>query len=61
MNFRLQEVPHVHFHVIPKPSATEEEGLVIGWPVQTMEMEELVKVFEEMKGRLENLPTEPAL
>lgn len=26
-----QEIPHVHFHIIPKPNA--REGLGIGWPV----------------------------
>ena len=25
-----QVVPHVHFHIIPKPNA--QEGLGIGWP-----------------------------
>ncbi|KAJ1735267.1 Adenosine 5'-monophosphoramidase [Coemansia biformis] len=27
-----QEVPHVHFHVIPKPN--REEGLTIDWPAK---------------------------
>ncbi|GAN05227.1 HIT-like protein [Mucor ambiguus] len=26
----LQEVPHVHFHIIPKPNP--EQGLIVGWP-----------------------------
>ncbi|KZT69585.1 HIT-like protein [Daedalea quercina L-15889] len=47
-----QEVDHVHFHVIPKPSATDEEGLVIGWPQQKLSMEELSKLHEELKGKL---------
>ncbi|KAF8601335.1 HIT-like protein [Ceratobasidium sp. AG-I] len=47
-----QVVPHVHFHVIPKPSATDTEGLVIGWPTQKLEKEELQKVFEEIKSKL---------
>ena len=51
----------MHFHVIPKPSASDEEGLVIGWPAQTPAKEELVKVMEEMKGKLENPPSESAL
>ena len=25
-----QVVPHVHFHIIPKPNA--QEGLGVGWP-----------------------------
>ena len=45
-------VDHVHFHVIPKPSATDEEGLVIGWPAKDMSKEELVKFHEELKGKL---------
>jgi diadenosine tetraphosphate (Ap4A) HIT family hydrolase len=46
----LQEVDHVHFHIIPKPSA--EEGLVVGWPAKTMAKEELQALYEEMKGKL---------
>ncbi|KAJ7258757.1 HIT-like protein [Mycena haematopus] len=45
-----QEVDHVHFHVIPKPSA--EEGLIIGWPTKPMAKEELQALHEEMKGKL---------
>jgi len=45
-----QVVQHVHFHVIPKPSA--EEGLVIGWPAKEMTKDELQKVYEELKGKL---------
>jgi histidine triad (HIT) family protein len=29
-----QMVPHVHFHIIPKPN--EREGLGIGWPAATL-------------------------
>ncbi|RDB14868.1 Hit family protein 1 [Hypsizygus marmoreus] len=47
-----QEVDHVHFHVIPKPSASDKEGLVVGWPAQATGKEELQKVFEELKGKL---------
>jgi len=47
-----QEVDHVHFHIIPKPSATDSEGLVIGWPQQKLAMEELSKIHEEIKGKL---------
>ncbi|KAF8597201.1 HIT-like protein [Ceratobasidium sp. AG-I] len=47
-----QVVPHVHFHVIPKPSAADTEGLVIGWPTQKLEKEELQKAFEEIKSKL---------
>jgi len=45
-----QEVDHVHFHVIPKPNATE--GLGLKWSSQKLEKEELQKIFEEIKGRL---------
>ena len=51
-NFSGQLVDHVHFHVIPKPQASDEEGLVIGWPTQTVEKEDLLKVYEELKGKL---------
>ena len=45
-----QEVDHVHFHVIPKPS--EETGLVVGWPTKLMDKDELKQVFEEMKSKM---------
>jgi diadenosine tetraphosphate (Ap4A) HIT family hydrolase len=45
-------VDHVHFHVIPKPSGSDQEGLVIGWPQQTTDKEELAKIYNEIKGRL---------
>ncbi|KAI0727169.1 HIT-like protein [Fomitopsis betulina] len=47
-----QVVDHVHFHVIPKPSETDQEGLVIGWPQQKLSMEELTALHEELKGKL---------
>jgi len=47
-----QEVDHVHFHVIPKPSASDAEGLVIGWPQHKADMEELKKLHAEIKGKL---------
>jgi diadenosine tetraphosphate (Ap4A) HIT family hydrolase len=49
----LKEVPHVHFHVIPKPAATLEEGLSIGWPAKPVDKEELQMVLEEMKAKLD--------
>lgn len=45
-------VDHVHFHVIPKPSAEDTAGLVVGWPVQEISKEELSKLHEELKGKL---------
>ncbi|KIM66710.1 hypothetical protein SCLCIDRAFT_1211104 [Scleroderma citrinum Foug A] len=47
-----QEVDHVHFHVIPKPSASDEEGLVIGWPAKTADKDELRKLCEEIVAKL---------
>ncbi|KAF8895247.1 HIT-like protein [Infundibulicybe gibba] len=47
-----QVVDHVHFHVIPKPAATDEEGLVVGWPAKTLDKTELEKIFDEIKGKL---------
>ncbi|TFK85967.1 HIT-like protein [Polyporus arcularius HHB13444] len=47
-----QEVDHVHFHVIPKPAPGDNEGLVIGWPVQKLTMDELKKLQEELLTKL---------
>ncbi|KIL67774.1 hypothetical protein M378DRAFT_191329 [Amanita muscaria Koide BX008] len=47
-----QVVPHVHFHVIPKPSADDNEGLVIEWPTQEVGKEELEKLQHEILGKL---------
>ena len=45
-------VPHVHFHVIPKPSASDESGLVIGWPTRELSKEDLKQCQEEILGKL---------
>lgn len=45
-----QIVPHVHFHMIPKPS--QSEGLGIEWPAQTVEQPELKKLAEELKSKM---------
>lgn len=47
-----QFVDHVHFHVIPKPSDTSEEGLVVGWPHTTPTKEELAIVHAELNAKL---------
>ncbi|KAL6300702.1 HIT-like protein [Sparassis latifolia] len=47
-----QEVDHVHFHIIPKPSASDDDGLVIGWPSKKADMEELKKLHEELRNKL---------
>ncbi|THH11235.1 hypothetical protein EW146_g8119 [Bondarzewia mesenterica] len=49
-----QVVDHVHFHVIPKPSDSDAEGLVIGWPTQSPSKEELSKLHEELLEKLKN-------
>lgn len=51
--FDSQEVGHVHFHIIPKPEASDTQGLVIGWPQQKIEMDELKKYFEDLKEKLQ--------
>ncbi|EXJ88771.1 bis(5'-nucleosidyl)-tetraphosphatase [Capronia epimyces CBS 606.96] len=45
-----QEVGHVHFHMIPKPNATE--GLGIGWPMGPTDMEALKKLHAELKAKM---------
>ncbi|KAJ3021903.1 Adenosine 5'-monophosphoramidase [Thoreauomyces humboldtii] len=45
-----QEVPHVHFHIIPKPN--EEEGLGIRWPIQQAEKEDLKALAEKLSAHI---------
>jgi len=45
-----QEVEHVHFHMIPKPSA--EEGLGVGWPQQKTDMDKLKQLLDEIKAKM---------
>ncbi|SDA01415.1 BZ3500_MvSof-1268-A1-R1_Chr10-1g02643 [Microbotryum saponariae] len=47
-----QQVDHVHFHMIPKPSASDEQGLVVGWPTKPADMAELKAYCEEIKNKL---------
>ncbi|OSC98044.1 HIT-like protein [Trametes coccinea BRFM310] len=47
-----QEVDHVHFHVIPKPAATDSEGLVVGWPAKKPSMDELKQLHAEIITKL---------
>ncbi|GJJ15353.1 hypothetical protein Clacol_009629 [Clathrus columnatus] len=47
-----QIVPHLHFHVIPKPSASEQEGLVLSGVQKSLSKEELQKAHEEIMSRL---------
>jgi len=45
-----QQVPHVHFHMIPKPNNTE--GLGVGWPQQLTDMDKLKALFEDIKSKM---------
>lgn len=46
-----QEVPHVHFHLIPKRD--EKSGLVVGWPAQETDFEKLGELHKELLAKLE--------
>ncbi|PWN52655.1 putative HNT1-adenosine 5`-monophosphoramidase [Violaceomyces palustris] len=48
-----QLVDHVHVHMIPKPD--EKQGLTVGWPATQPAKEDLQKVFENIKTKLEKL------
>ena len=45
-----QAVPHVHFHVIPKPD--KETGLGVRWNVQKKSMDEIKAIYERIKEKL---------
>ncbi|KAH8179538.1 HIT domain-containing protein [Sarocladium implicatum] len=45
-----QQVHHVHFHMIPKPS--EEEGLSIGWKPTDPGMDKLKALYEDIKSKM---------
>lgn len=45
-------VDHVHFHVIPKPSESDKEGLVIGWPTKEASKDELAELHKQLLGKL---------
>ncbi|KAI9313461.1 HIT-like domain-containing protein [Dichotomocladium elegans] len=45
-----QAVPHVHFHVIPKPS--EEQGLGVRWKPIGMAKEDIQQLYKEIKENL---------
>ncbi|KAI0629800.1 HIT-like protein [Trametes polyzona] len=47
-----QEVDHVHFHVIPKPEASDSEGLVVGWPAKKPALDDLKKLQDEILAKL---------
>ncbi|KAI8141145.1 HIT-like domain-containing protein [Fennellomyces sp. T-0311] len=45
-----QVVPHVHFHIIPKPSP--EKGLKIGWPMEEASQDHLKGTLLRIKEKL---------
>ena len=45
-----QAVPHVHFHVIPKPD--KETGLGVRWNAQKKPMDEIKATYERIKEKL---------
>ncbi|KAI9314783.1 HIT-like domain-containing protein [Dichotomocladium elegans] len=45
-----QVVPHVHFHIIPKPNP--EQGLVVGWPMQSVTQDELKETWARITNKL---------
>lgn len=45
-----QAIPHVHFHIIPKPD--REQGLGIGWPAKSLDAEEGRKLAEQIRAAL---------
>ncbi|EIN12164.1 HIT-like protein [Punctularia strigosozonata HHB-11173 SS5] len=52
-----QVVPHVHFHLIPKPvneagEGNDSEGLVIGWPAKQPSKDELAALHAEITSKL---------
>jgi len=49
---RAQFVDHVHFHVIPKPSDSDQEGLVVGWPQTAPSKDELAAIQTELLAKL---------
>ncbi|KAF8524277.1 HIT-like domain-containing protein, partial [Hysterangium stoloniferum] len=48
----FQEVEHVHFHIIPKPSSSPSEGLVLTGTQQNPGLEELKRVGEAIRRGL---------
>ena len=47
-----QEVDHVHFHLIPKPNASE--GLGIRWPSQPTDHAKFSALAETIRSKLSN-------
>jgi histidine triad (HIT) family protein len=49
-----QAIPHVHFHIIPKPSG--EEGLGIGWPHSTLNSQTGAALAQEIAAAVAQEP-----
>jgi histidine triad (HIT) family protein len=47
-----QAVPHVHFHIIPKPG--HDEGLGIGWPAHGLAAEAGAELAAKLREKLRN-------
>ena len=45
-----QTVPHVHFHIIPKPS--HDEGLGMGWPARGLDQKVGADLAVKLRGAL---------
>jgi histidine triad (HIT) family protein len=45
-----QAVPHVHFHIIPKPSPGE--GLGIGWPARSLDQKAGAELAAKLRAAL---------
>ncbi|KAH9824096.1 HIT-like domain-containing protein [Melampsora americana] len=50
-----QVVDHVHFHIIPKPAASDEVGLVIGWPSKSPDMTQLGEYAKMIKEKIDTI------
>jgi histidine triad (HIT) family protein len=45
-----QAVPHVHFHIIPKPNS--QEGLGVGWPARSLDPKDAAALVASIRGAL---------
>ena len=52
-----QEVPHVHFHLIPKHTESDDSGLIIGWPIQKdlSERSILASLADELRTKIDSI------
>jgi histidine triad (HIT) family protein len=49
-----QAVLHVHFHIIPKPSAAE--GMGIAWPARSLDAQDAQRLVQSMTEALQKRP-----